>query len=111
MGYCERNSKIDYDASIWVMNDMDDYKEKIATFFAYHSKSTRSSILNEFLIGDGDLLIDVGELYEKIADNQIEEMRTLSVPSYIRVNNELYDGGKQAEQQIINRIETRYFAS
>lgn len=38
-------------------------------------------------------------------------MRTLSVPSYIRVNNELYDGEKQAEQQIINRIETRYFAS
>lgn len=66
MGYCERNSKIDYNASIWVMNDMDDYKEKIATFFAYHSKSTRSSILNEFLIGDGDLLIALVNFTKKL---------------------------------------------
>lgn len=48
------------------MNDMDDYKEKIATFFAYHSKSTRSSILNEFLIGDGDLLIALVNFTKKL---------------------------------------------
>jgi len=35
-------------------------------------------------------------------------MRTLNVPSYIRVNRVLYDGGKQNGQSVINRIETRY---
>ena len=109
MGHREKDSKTDYEDSIWVMNNMDEYKERVAIFFAYHLKNSRNAILDEFFIGNGNHLCDVGELHEKIANHQIEEMKTIHTPSYIRVNRGLYDGGtNQNGQQIINRIETRY---
>lgn len=109
MGYREKDSKMDYEDSIWVMNNMDEYKEKIATFFAYHLKNSRKAILDGWFVGNGNALLDVGELHEKIANHQIEEMKTIHTPSFIRVNRGLYDGGiNQNGQQVINRIETRY---
>lgn len=108
-GYREKNCKTDYENSIWVMNHMDDYKERIAEFFAYHSKYTKQNILSGWEIGNRNALLDVGELHKKIANHQIEEMKTIDTPSYIRVNRELYDGGtNQIGQQIINKIEIRY---
>ena len=54
-------------------------------------------------------MLDVGELHEKIANHQIEEMKSIHTPSFIRVNRGLYDGGlNQNVQQVLNRIETRY---
>lgn len=106
LGCRDENDAMDYENSIWVMNHMDEYKEKISSFFAYHSKDG-NAIIDGFCTGS-DILLDVGELHEKIAANQIEEMRTLNVPSYIRVNRGLYDGGEQNGQSVINRIETRY---
>jgi len=109
MGYRETGSKTDYEDSIWVMNHMDEYKERIATFFTYHLRDGRNGILTEWFIGNGNNLLDVGELHEKIANHQIKEMKTMQTPSYIRVNRGLYDGGiNQNNQQIINRMETRY---
>lgn len=109
MGYREKDSKTDYEDSIWVMNNMDDYKERIAIFFAYHLRNSRQAILDGWFIGNSNSLLDVGELHEKIANHQIEEMKTIHTPSYIRVNRGLYDGGTNSNgQQIINRIETRY---
>lgn len=108
-GYREKDSKTDYEDSIWVMNNMDEYKERIAIFFAYHLRNCRNAILDDQFIGNSNRLLDVGELHEKIASQQIEEMKTINTPSYIRVNSGLYDGGvNQNGQQIINRIETRY---
>ncbi len=108
-GYRERDSKTDYEDSIWVMNNMDEYKERIATFFAYHLRNSRKAILDGWFIGNGNALLDVGELHEKIATHQMEEMKTMYTPSFIRVNSDLYDGGiNQNGQQVINRIETRY---
>lgn len=109
MGYREKDSKTDYEDSIWVMNNMDEYKERIATFFAYHLRNSRKAILDGWFIGNGNALLDVGELHEKIANHQIEEMKSIHIPSFIRVNRGLYDGGlNQNGQQVINRIETRY---
>lgn len=109
MGYREKDSKTDYEDSIWVMNNMDEYKERIATFFAYHLRNSRKAILDGWYIGNGNALLDVGELHEKIANHQIEEMKSIHTPSFIRVNRGLYDGGlNQNGQQVINRIETRY---
>lgn len=109
MGYREKDSKTDYKNSIWVMNNMDEYKERIATFFAYHLRNSRKAILDGWFIGNGNALLDVGELHEKIANHQIEEMKSIHTPSFIRVNRGLYDGGlNQNGQQVINRIETRY---
>lgn len=109
LGYREKDSKTDYEDSIWVMNNMDEYKERIAIFFAYHLRNSRKAILEGFFIGNSNILLDVGELHEKIANHQIEEMKTIHTPSYIRVNRGLYDGGTNSNgQQIINRIETRY---
>lgn len=109
MGYHEKDSKTDYEDSIWVMNNMDEYKERIATFFAYHLRNSRNAILDGWFIGNGNALLDVGELHEKIANHQIEEMKSIHTPSFIRVNRGLYDGGlNQNGQQVVNRIETRY---
>lgn len=109
MGYREKDSKTDYEDSIWVMNNMGDYKERIAIFFAYHLRNSRQAILDGWFIGNSNSLLDIGELHEKIANHQIEEMKTIHTPSYIRVNRGLYDGGTNSNgQQIINRIETRY---
>jgi len=109
MGYREKNSKTDYEDSIWIMNNMDEYKERIATFFAYHLRNSKKAILDGWFIGNGNALLDVGELYEKIANHQIEEMKSIHTPSFIRVNRGLYDGGlNQNGKQVINRIETRY---
>lgn len=44
LGYREKNSETDYEDSIWVMNNMDNYKERIATFFAYHLRNSRNAI-------------------------------------------------------------------
>ncbi len=91
------------------MNNMDEYKEGIATFFAYYLRKSRKAILDGCFIGNGNALLDVGELYEKIANHQIEEKKSIHTPSFIRVNRGLYDGGlNQNGQQVINRIETRY---
>lgn len=108
-GYHEKNSKIDYEDSIGVINNMNEYKERIQVFFAYHLRDCREAILNGFFTGEGSYLLDCGELYEKIANYQIEEMKNIHNPSYIRVNSDLYDGGiNENGQQVINRIETRY---
>lgn len=104
MGYCEGNSKMDYDESVWVMNHLDDYKNKIANFFLYHLKNARSCFLNNFFTGKGDYLLDVGTLYEKISRYQVEEMKNLPTPSYIRISNELYKGS----DHMLRQIETRY---
>lgn len=54
-------------------------------------------------------MLDVGKLHGKIANHQIEEMKSIHTPSFIRVNDEYYDGGlNQNNQQVINEIETRY---
>lgn len=109
MGYHERGAKIDFDESVWVMNDMDDYKKRISTFFAYHLRNSKQAILKGFFTGNDKNLLDVGTLHKKIAKHQIEEMRTIDTPSFIRVNNELYDGGiNQEGRQVVNRVETRY---
>ena len=109
MGYREKDSKIDYEDSIWIMNNMDEYKERMATFFAYHLRNSRKAIVDGWFVGNYNILLDVGKLHEKIASYQIQEMKTMSSPSFIRVNSGLYDGGfNQKNQQIINRIETRY---
>lgn len=109
MGYRENDSRIDYEDSCWIMNDMDDYKERMVSFFAYHLRNARDSILFGLFSGNKNLFLDVGELYGKIANHQIEEMKTMQTPSYIRVNNGLYNGGtNQNNQSIINKIETRY---
>lgn len=108
MGYREFGSKIDYEDSIWVMKNIDDYKERIAIFFAYHLRNASSSISNGFFVGNENGLLDCGELHKSIEKYQIFEMRTLSIPSYIRVNRELYDSGINMGHKIINRIETRY---
>ena len=108
MGYRELGSKTDYEDSIWVMNNIDDYKERIAIFFAYHFRNSSSSISNGFFVGNGNYLLDCGELHKSVEKYQIFEMRTLSTPSYIRVNRELYDSGINMGHKIINRIETRY---
>lgn len=109
MGYRERGSKTDFDESIWVMNNIDDYKERISTFFAYHVRNAKQAVLKGFFTGNEKNLLDVGTLNKKIAKQQIAEMQTLATPSFIRVNNELYDGGINPEgRQVINRVETRY---
>lgn len=109
MGYREKDSKIDYEDSIWIMNNQSEYKEKAMTFFAYHLRNSRKAILDGWFIGNRNTLLDVGELHEKIANHQIEEMTVLDSPSFIRVNRGLYDGGINLYgQQIINKIETRY---
>ncbi len=109
MGYRDKNSKTDYDDGIWIMNSMDEYEERIATFFAYHLRNSRNAILDGWLIGNKNSLLDVGYLYEKIASYQIQEMKTINTSSYIRVNRGLYDWGtNQNGQKIINKIETRY---
>lgn len=108
MGYSERDSKINYEESHWVINHIDDYKEKIATFFAYNS-SAKQGIIKGFLIGNSNTLIDVGQLHDSIAPYQIMEMKTLDKPSYIRVSKNYYDGGEiEKNQEIINEIEIRY---
>ncbi|MDE5539836.1 MAG: hypothetical protein K2J20_05065 [Bacilli bacterium] len=109
MGYREKDSILDYEDSIWVINNIDEYKERIAIFFSYHSKYGRNAVLKGFVIGNSDCLLDVGELHEKIATHQIGEMKSSNTTSYIRTNRGLYDGGtNQNGQQIVNRIETRY---
>ncbi len=109
IGRCEKDSKTDYEDSVWVMNNIDDYKETIATFFAYHLRNCREAVLDGWFVGNSNILLDVGELHEKIANHQIEEMKILHTPSFIRVNRELYNGGKSLTgQQLINKIETRY---
>lgn len=109
MGYRERGAKTDFEESIWVMNDIDDYKERITTFFAYHVRNAKNAVLKGFFIGNDKNLLDVGTLNKKIAKHRIEEMRTIHTPSFIRVNNELYDNGiNEVGKQIINRVETRY---
>lgn len=65
--------------------------------------------MDGWFAGKGNAFLDVGELYEKIASHQIEEMKTIDTPSFIRVSRGLYDGGtNQNGQQVINRIETRF---
>lgn len=109
MGYRERGSKVDYENGVWVMNNADEYKEKIATFFAYHLRNGRNALLDGWFVGNSNALLDVGELHEKVMSHQIDEMKTIHTTSYIRVNRGLYDGGiNQNGQQVINRIETRY---
>lgn len=109
MGYRERGAITDFEESIWVMNDIDDYKERISTFFAYHVRNAKNAVLKGFFIGNDKNLLDVGTLNKKIAKHQIEEMRTNHTPSFIRVNNESYDSGiNEIGKQIINRVETRY---
>lgn len=63
-----------------------EYKERIAIFFVYHLRNSRNAILDGWFIGNSNTLLDVGELHEKIANHQIEEMKTIHTPSYIRVN-------------------------
>lgn len=46
MGYREKDSKTDYEDGIWVMNNMDEYKERIATFFTYYLRNSRKTILD-----------------------------------------------------------------
>lgn len=46
IGRCEKDSKTDYEDSVWVMNNIDDYKETIATFFAYHLRNCREAVLD-----------------------------------------------------------------
>lgn len=109
MGYRATNSKMDYEDSIWVINNRDEYNEKIAEFFVYHLKGSRDSLLEGFIKGNANYLLDVGELHDRIAPYQIEEMKNGNTPSFIRVHNGSYDGGINKDgQQIINRIEIRY---
>lgn len=109
MGRCEKGSKPNYEDSIWVINGTEEYKEKIATFFVYYLRDAREAFLNGFFVANANRLMDVGELYEKILAYQIEEMKNIHTPSFIRAHRGLYDGGiNQRDQQIINKIETRY---
>lgn len=109
MGYHPKDSRPDYEGGVWVMNNPDEYKEKIATFFAYYLKNARQAIINGFFVGDGTRLLDVGELNRKIAKHQIEEMKTLNVPSFIRVNREAYESSKTlGEEPTINQTEIRF---
>lgn len=109
LGYREEGSILNFDDSIWVINDKDEYQERISLYMAYQSRNSKNGILNGFLSANGGHLIDVGQLHEKIAEQQIEEMVTLSQPSYIRVSSGMYDGGvNKYGQEIINEIETRY---
>jgi len=108
-GYRKKDSTTDYEDSIWVINHPDEYKERVASFFVYHLRNVRDVFLNNFFKAKGNRLLDVGTLNKKIANSQIEEMKNSYEPSYIRVNNELYDGGQnEHDQQIIHSIETRY---
>lgn len=108
-GYRKKDSTTDYEDSIWVINHPDEYKERIESFFIYHLRNAREAFLNNFFKAKGNRLLDIGTLNKKIANSQIEEMKDSYVPSYIRVNNELYDGGQnEHNQQIIHSIETRY---
>ena len=83
-------------------------KKESQSFFAYHLRNASSSISNGFFVGNENGLLDCGELHKSIEKYQIFEMRTLPIPSYIRVNRELYDSGINMGHKIINRIETRY---
>ena len=108
-GYRKKMDATDFKDSIWVINHADEYKERISTFFTYHLRNRKKPILDGFFIANANHLLDVGELHGKIVNYQIEEMKKLSQPSFIRVNDEYYDGGiNQFNQQIINQIETRY---
>ena len=109
MGCREKDIKVDYEDSIWVMNNPSEYKENAMLFFAYHLRNCRKVILDGWFVGNENALLDVGKLHGKIANHQIKEMTVLDGPSFIRVNSSLYDGGTTLYgQRIINGIETRY---
>lgn len=104
MGHREKESKMDYEDDIWIMNNREEYEERIATFFAYHLRNGRSAILNGYFYGNKNNLISVGTGF-----SQVEEMTKIQTPSYINVNQEFYDlGTRVAGQNIFHRIETRY---
>jgi len=109
LGYRKKDCKTDYEDSIWIMNNMDEYKERIATFFAYHLRNCRNAILNGYFVGNGNTLLDVGEFHKKIANQRIAEMKKLHTPSFIRVKTRSYDGGIILNnRQVVNKIEIRY---
>lgn len=108
-GYRKKENTTDFEDSIWVINHPDEYKERIAIFIAYHLRNSKKAILDGYFIANANRLLDVGKLHGKIANHQIEEMKSIHTPSFIRVNDEYYDGGlNQNNQQVINEIETRY---
>lgn len=108
-GYRKKDGTTDYEDNIWVINHPDEYKERVASFFTYYLRNSRDLILDSTFKGNANNLLDVGVLHKKIANSQIEEMKNIPSPSFIRVNDEIYDGGQnEYNQQIINSIETRY---
>lgn len=108
-GYRKKENTTDFEDYIWVINHPDEYHERIASFISYQSKTKKRSVLNKFIEGNPYHIQDCGNFYKKFADFQIEEMKRTTKASFIRVNDEYYDGGvNQNNQQVINQIETRY---
>ena len=95
------------EGGIDILNQEDDYKEAVGYFLASKSKSTDTGIKNGFLVGNKESLVDCGELYPRIASFQIDEMKHMQSPSFIRIKRDTVEITVE-NQEVLNQIQTRY---
>lgn len=95
------------EGGIDILNQEDDYKEAVGYFLASKSKSTDTGMKNGFLVGNKESLVDCGELHPRIASFQIDEMKHMKSPSFIRIKRETVEI-KVENQEVLNQIQTRY---
>lgn len=90
-----------------ILNSEDDYKEAVGYFLASKSKFTDTGIKNGFLVGNKESLVDCGELQPRIDYFQIDEMKRMKSPSFIRIKSNIFEITVE-NQEVLNQIQTRY---
>ena len=95
------------EGGIDILNDQNDYVDAVGYFFSSKNKYTLEGIRNGFLVGNKNCLIDCGELHPKIASAQIEEMKNIKMPSFIRIKRDTFEIMIE-KQEVLNQIQTRY---
>lgn len=95
------------EGGIDILNSKEEYKEAVAYFLSLKSKASDTGIQNGFLVGNKESLTDCGELYPKIATSQIEEMKQMKTPSFIRIKKDTCDMTLE-NQEVRNEMEIRY---
>lgn len=90
-----------------ILNAKEEYTEAVAYFLSSKSKVSDTGIKNGFLVGNKEKLIDCGELSSRIAPSQIEEMKRMKTPSFIRIKKEICEMMVE-NKEVLNEMETRY---